>query len=272
MMSIGDFAALSGLSIRALRFYDEQGVLVPAEVDEWSRYRRYSADQLVPAIRLNALRHAGIPLPEAARALTSPADTDDVIAAYRKQIAEERAKQDASLAVLDALWPDASGTATVEERPAEPCHWAGVVLTVGTDDADDDRGNQAFAAAWQSLTAAGNPPVGSPWSSVRATDNEESLDVLCCWPVAAPVATDWTVDGWEVVRGQVAEGPELVAHWPQDANLVEGSTHPAVVALLREAERRGTDVDLAAVRQIILGDETGEITGVEVAAPIAGRS
>lgn len=39
-MNIGEFAQLTGLSIKALRRYDEQGLLRPAVVDPWSRYRR----------------------------------------------------------------------------------------------------------------------------------------------------------------------------------------------------------------------------------------
>ena len=38
-VSIGEFARRSRLSVKALRLYDELGVLVPARVDETSGYR-----------------------------------------------------------------------------------------------------------------------------------------------------------------------------------------------------------------------------------------
>ncbi len=46
VLSIGRFARLSGLSIGALRHYDELGLLVPAEVDRSTSYRRRAAGHL----------------------------------------------------------------------------------------------------------------------------------------------------------------------------------------------------------------------------------
>jgi DNA-binding transcriptional MerR regulator len=43
LMSIGEFARLSRLSAKALRLYDELGLLPPAQVDPGSGYRWYAA-------------------------------------------------------------------------------------------------------------------------------------------------------------------------------------------------------------------------------------
>src|SRR5262245_7045282 len=43
---IGEFASLSGISVKTLRFYDEIGLLRPAGVDVRTRYRRYAPSQL----------------------------------------------------------------------------------------------------------------------------------------------------------------------------------------------------------------------------------
>ena len=64
---ISEFAVLSGLSPKALRLYDELGVLKPARTDAQSRYRLYSADQLIQANHIQALRSAGVPLAEIAK-------------------------------------------------------------------------------------------------------------------------------------------------------------------------------------------------------------
>jgi len=45
-MSIGEFARRSRLSPKALRLYDELGLLAPARVDDSSGYRFYDAGQL----------------------------------------------------------------------------------------------------------------------------------------------------------------------------------------------------------------------------------
>lgn len=41
MFSIGEFSKISGLSIKALRLYHEQGILVPEIVDQDTSYRYY---------------------------------------------------------------------------------------------------------------------------------------------------------------------------------------------------------------------------------------
>ena len=46
MFKIGEFSKLSMLTVKALRFYEKEGLLSPAHVDEWSGYRFYEARQL----------------------------------------------------------------------------------------------------------------------------------------------------------------------------------------------------------------------------------
>lgn len=62
MLKIGEFSTLARVSIKALRHYDELGLLKPAHVDPQSGYRYYSADQLPRLYRILALRDLGFPL------------------------------------------------------------------------------------------------------------------------------------------------------------------------------------------------------------------
>jgi len=61
-MSIGEFARLSRLSPKALRLYNELGLLPPAQVDPDSGYRWYAAGQLDNARLVASLRRIGVPL------------------------------------------------------------------------------------------------------------------------------------------------------------------------------------------------------------------
>ena len=61
-MSIGEFARRSRLSPKALRLYDEIGLLPPSRVDELSGYRYYTSTQLELAQLISALRQLEIPL------------------------------------------------------------------------------------------------------------------------------------------------------------------------------------------------------------------
>jgi DNA-binding transcriptional MerR regulator len=74
-MSIGEFARRSRLSPKALRLYDELGLLTPVRVDDSSSYRFYVADQLEQARLVASLRQLQMPLAEikAILALEPPA-------------------------------------------------------------------------------------------------------------------------------------------------------------------------------------------------------
>lgn len=69
LLNIGDFSRYAGLSVRMLRHYDERGLLVPAEVDPFTGYRRYTPDQLRIAGRIRSLRDAGCGIPVIAELL-----------------------------------------------------------------------------------------------------------------------------------------------------------------------------------------------------------
>jgi DNA-binding transcriptional MerR regulator len=61
-ISIGEFARRSRLSLKALRLYDERGVLVPSRVDQASGYRYYDTAQLDEARLVVMLRQLQVPL------------------------------------------------------------------------------------------------------------------------------------------------------------------------------------------------------------------
>jgi effector-binding domain-containing protein len=68
-MQIGDFSKLSFVTVKALRYYDEIGLLKPERVDELTGYRHYSASQLPRLNRIVALKNLGLSLDEVARLL-----------------------------------------------------------------------------------------------------------------------------------------------------------------------------------------------------------
>ncbi len=82
-ISIGEFARRSRLSVKALRLYDERGVLTPARVDSNSGYRYYDVAQLDGARLVAMLRQLELPLAIIKELLAcEPVDAADHIAAY----------------------------------------------------------------------------------------------------------------------------------------------------------------------------------------------
>ena len=82
-LTIGAFAQACRLSPKALRLYDELGLLRPAHVDEASGYRFYSPDQLERARLVAWLRRLDMPLARIAEVCDlSPADAAEAVAAF----------------------------------------------------------------------------------------------------------------------------------------------------------------------------------------------
>src|SRR5512136_1663207 len=70
MLKIGDLSKLSRVSVKTLRYYDEVGLLRPAQVDRFTGYRYYSFDQLPRLNRILALRDLGVSLEQIAQLLS----------------------------------------------------------------------------------------------------------------------------------------------------------------------------------------------------------
>lgn len=70
MFKIGEFSKLTQVSIRMLRYYDETGLLNPAEIDKFTNYRLYSAEQITTLNKIIFLRDLGFNVSEIVLALS----------------------------------------------------------------------------------------------------------------------------------------------------------------------------------------------------------
>ncbi len=98
MFAIGDFSKLSRVTVKALRLYDELGLLVPARVDASSGYRYYSASQLPRLNRILVLKELGFPLDAIGRLLAK----DLSVAELRGMLRLRREEQEQTLAAEQA--------------------------------------------------------------------------------------------------------------------------------------------------------------------------
>jgi len=96
-LSIGAFARLLGLSVKALRHYDEIGLLKPARVDEWTGYRHYTLAQARDAEAICRLRALDVPLEEVRLVLHA----DD--ATVRERLAVHRARLEGRTVELERI-------------------------------------------------------------------------------------------------------------------------------------------------------------------------
>jgi DNA-binding transcriptional MerR regulator len=86
LMPIGRFSRLTGLTVKALRHYDELGLLPPAAVDPETGYRSYSSAQVGRAEWIRTLRLLELPLDDIATILA----TDDAATLKRLLVDQQR--------------------------------------------------------------------------------------------------------------------------------------------------------------------------------------
>jgi DNA-binding transcriptional MerR regulator len=109
MLTIGQLAAYSGVTVRAVRHYHAKGLL-PEPVRDASGYRRYDATAVVALIRIHTLADAGVPLSRVQELLTADEDEfgaaiDDIDRRLRAEIRERQRHRErvAQLAAGDRL-------------------------------------------------------------------------------------------------------------------------------------------------------------------------
>jgi len=182
LLPIGRFSRLTGLTVKALRHYDELGLLRPAAVDDDTGYRYYAPDQVGVAEAIASLRRLELPLDDVATLIR----TDDPAAVRRVLVDHQRrtAIRAAELnVILQRLQPLIDGKETVMETRAESLDpeterrlgadlfnktWTLMEKTDRTAEDDDEMVHCAHASAyhWQQVGTAANR-ARSEWQCSR---------------------------------------------------------------------------------------------------------
>lgn len=102
MFKIGEFSKLSMLTVKALRFYEKEGLLIPARVDEWSGYRFYEASQLETAATIKALRQLDFSVEEI-KAHLSGVPLQDALRAKKEEQIRRQADISARISIINYL-------------------------------------------------------------------------------------------------------------------------------------------------------------------------
>jgi DNA-binding transcriptional MerR regulator len=92
LISIGRFSRLTGLSIRALRLYNSQGILEPSRIDLDTGYRYYTHEQVELAEQIKLLRECEMPLGHILSLLKNPSETSKHLREHH-QFIENRLNQ-----------------------------------------------------------------------------------------------------------------------------------------------------------------------------------
>ena len=92
LLSIGEFASVSGITVKALRHWDERGLLRPAVASSETGYRYYRLDQLASVDMLERSKALGLPL-AALRSLAREEGFEDLVSLPAEAVFEVAGKR-----------------------------------------------------------------------------------------------------------------------------------------------------------------------------------
>ncbi|MGM7422078.1 MerR family transcriptional regulator [Cellulosimicrobium sp. CpK407] len=134
-LTSGEMVRASGLSIKALRLYDANGLLVPARVDPRTGYRAYAPEQVERGRALALLRRLDVPLARVPEVLDAdPRDVRDVLLGWWDEQQRALAEQRATAEELARRLAARRGEAEVRWRDVPACTVA--TITSSTTQAD----------------------------------------------------------------------------------------------------------------------------------------
>lgn len=101
LYKIGMFANMNRVTIKTLRYYDEQNLLKPMYVEEENGYRYYAASQIAELHRILALRGMGFSI-EDIRNIISGVEEKKLLQSKKQEILKEIAELTAMLAEVES--------------------------------------------------------------------------------------------------------------------------------------------------------------------------
>jgi effector-binding domain-containing protein len=216
-MQIGDFSKLSMVSVKALRYYDEIGLLKPERVDQFTGYRHYSAVQLSKLNRIIALKAMGLSLDEVAKLLRDDVPTAsilDLLHAKQAEIKQRLGEEAARLTRVEEWLKEAEKEGKMPDfhiviKKVKPQK----VLSIRRVLASYSRISELFNAIGPYLGQVHAPVKGAPFAIYHDHEFKEGdVDVELAFPLWKDVKAtgefkSYELPGYDVVATLVYKGP-----------------------------------------------------------------
>jgi DNA-binding transcriptional MerR regulator len=137
VFSIGDFSKITGLTVKTLRYYHEQGLLVPTQVDEQTGYRYYDRSKIEIARIIVYLRSLDLSIDEVREILCGAVEDADLRAVLERQKARLESKISRDREIVRSIHAFltqeeeterimAQASFQIEEKMVEPVRIAGI--------------------------------------------------------------------------------------------------------------------------------------------------
>ena len=265
LLTIGAFAKASRLSPKALRLYDDLGLLRPARTDPLTGYRLYAPEQLTQARLVAWLRRLGMPLARITVVCAlAPQDAATEVAAYWRHVeTETEARRELAIFLVDHL--SGKDTDMTDTRAQLTLRYAagtdrGLIRDRNQDVAWADHGLLAVADGFgpSTYTALASASAIEALATTRTSASAGALlDALRCAAEAAATAvrdlaaSDTTLDG---------AGTTLTALGWSDSELALVHVGDSRAYLLRDHELLALTHDDTLVQKLI---DEGKLTSEE---------
>jgi len=136
MFAIGEFSKITQLTVKTLRFYHEEGLLVPSFIDPQTGYRYYHENQIETARSIAHLRGLEFPLDQIRTILTMKREDEqllEALAAHQAALQQKITRFKDIVRSLDQFIAEERkartmtlSTADVQEKVLEPMLIAGI--------------------------------------------------------------------------------------------------------------------------------------------------
>lgn len=196
-MTSGEIAKAAGVSQKAVRLYDEKGLLKPADYSE-GNYRLYDEASLQILEKIVALKQIGFSLEEIRDNLVA-GDAVDIEEALRIQLKNMEDKRYQIQKVIDAI------NRTLDRKDVKMLDWDDVALMVQNISLDQ----KADERHWNALkhTASEEDWYEKIFKSLNIKENEKVLDLGCGF------AKLWR-NNWSVIpKGTKVFGVDVHGSW-----------------------------------------------------------
>jgi DNA-binding transcriptional MerR regulator len=269
MIRIGDFSKLSRVSIKALRFYDEMGLLKPISVDRFTGYRTYEFDQLARLHRILALKDLGFSLEEIGHLLESSLSAEQMRGMLKLRQAEIRQKVQEEAERLERVeqWlrqieqEDSMNKYDVVIKKIEPIKIASVRGVVPTPPQQDPLWGELEGY----LTAQHVRPTGPCFALYHDEEHKErDWEIEACEPIANELKAServkvYTLPAVEMMACTIHHGPfatigeayDAILKWvDENGYRIHGPGREIYMRVTEEGHGKVSQTDLDTVTEI----------------------
>jgi len=236
LLSIGAFANISRLSLKALRIYNELGILEPRHIDPQTGYRYYEPVQLPRARMIRTLRDMDMPLAEIRRLLAvtdvSQAQAELIIRQYLEQRVRQL-EQIQLLAVqfIQQLKPEANKMNLEVEIKEIPTQQIISITRHHKVDGLSEQIQQDCGALFTLAGEQGANPAGAPFGIYHGPINEnEDGPIETCLIVEGTITGKGDIEAKQldggkaacvVITGDQCHYPELLGAYDAAADWIQ---------------------------------------------------